>query len=173
MRAPLTLTEAQEQFWMKLLLSRAERLGRLNEVPVSAMVVDGLGRWVGFGGNCRERDHDPLGHAELVAMRQAARLRGDWRMNDCTLVVTLEPCPMCAGALVQARMGQVIFGAGDPKRGAMGGTIDLTQHASAHHHMKVKGGVLEEEASAMLRNWFRRRRRRRADGTSAVRSRRG
>ena len=93
-------------------------------------------------------------------------------MNDCTLVVTLEPCPMCAGALVQARMGQVIFGAGDPKRGAMGGTIDLTQHASAHHHMKVKGGVLEEEASAMLRNWFRQRRRR-ADGTSEVRSRRG
>ena len=172
MRAPLTLTEAQEQFWMKLLLSRAERLGRLNEVPVSAMVVDGLGRWVGFGGNCRERDLDPLGHAELVAMRQAARLRGDWRMNDCTLLVTLEPCPMCAGALVQARMGQVIFGAGDPKRGAMGGTIDLTQHASAHHHMKVKGGVLEEEASAMLRNWFRQRRRR-ADGTSEVRSRRG
>ena len=155
---------------MNLLLRRAEAIGRQGEVPVSALVLDGHGRCIGFGRNTRERDQDPLGHAELVAIRQATVLRGDWRLNDCTLLVTLEPCPMCAGALVQARVGQVIYGATDPKRGAMGGTIDLSKHQSAHHHMKVIGGVLEEEASAMLAQWFKRRRQR-ADGISAARSR--
>ena len=163
------LSEAQQRFWMGLLLRRAEAIGQQGEVPVSALVLDGEGRCIGFGGNTRERDQDPLGHAELVAIRQATVLRGDWRLNDCTLLVTLEPCPMCAGALVQARVGQVIYGARDPKRGAMGGTIDLSQHPSAHHHMRVIGGVLEEEASTMLAQWFRLRRRR-ADGTSAARS---
>ena len=144
---------------MSRLLRRAEAIGQRGEVPVSALVLDGQARCIGFGGNTREKDQDPLGHAELVAIRQATRLRGDWRLNDCTLMVTLEPCPMCAGALVQARVGQVIYAARDPKRGAMGGTIDLSQHASAHHHMKVIGGVLEDEASTMLAQWFKRRRR--------------
>ena len=152
---------------MSLLLRRAEAIGRQGEVPVSALVLDSQARCIGFGSNTREMDQDPLGHAELVAIRQATRLRGDWRLNECTLMVTLEPCPMCAGALVQARVGQVIYGARDPKRGAMGGTIDLSDHISAHHHMKVIGGVLEEEASMMLAQWFRQRRRQ-AGGTSAA-----
>lgn len=84
---------------------------------MAAVVLDGEGKAVGWGSNRRHRQQDPLGHAELVALERAARLRGSWRFNDCTLVVTLEPCPMCAGALVQARMGRVVFGAGDPKRG--------------------------------------------------------
>lgn len=170
--APLNLTDTEQRFWMGLLLRRAEAVGQSGEVPVSALILDGKGRCIGFGTNTRERDQDPLGHAELVAMRQASRLRGDWRLNDCTLMVTLEPCPMCAGALVQARVGQVIFAARDPKRGAMGGTIDLTTHCSAHHHMLVRGGVLEEEASQMLAQWFKQRRRR-PGGTSAARSQRG
>ena len=157
---------------MGLLLRRAEAIGERGEVPVSALVLDGHGRCIGFGGNTREQDQDPLGHAELVAIRQATRLRGDWRLNDCTLLVTLEPCPMCAGALVQARVGQVIYAAGDPKRGAMGGTIDLSQHKSAHHHMKVIGGVLEDEASTMLAQWFKRRRRK-PGGISAAPSQTG
>ena len=156
---------------MSLLLRRAEAIGRQGEVPVSALVLDSHARCIGFGSNTREMDQDPLGHAELVAIRQATRLRGDWRLNDCTLMVTLEPCPMCAGALVQARVGQVIYGARDPKRGAMGGTIDLSNHISAHHHMNVIGGVLEEEASTMLAQWFRQRRRR-VGGTSAAPSQR-
>ncbi|MGC6482306.1 MAG: nucleoside deaminase [Synechococcus sp.] len=170
MNAPLTLSDAQQQDWMKRLLRRAQAIGEQGEVPVSAVVLDAHGRCIGFGGNTREQDQDPLGHAELVALRQATRLRGDWRLNDCTLLVTLEPCPMCAGALVQARMGQVIYAANDPKRGAMGSTINLSTHISAHHHMQVIGGVLGKEASAMLAQWFRRRRRR-ADGTSATRFR--
>ncbi|TCD58600.1 nucleoside deaminase [Synechococcus sp. BS56D] len=145
---------------MGRLLRRANRVGDSGEVPVAALVLDCHGRCIGYGVNRRERDQDPLGHAELVALQQATSIRGDWRCNSCTLLVTLEPCPMCAGALVQARMGQVIFAAKDPKRGAMGGTIDLSSHESAHHHMRVIGGVLEREASQMLECWFRQRRRR-------------
>jgi len=101
-----------------------------------------------------------MGHAELVALRQASKLRGDWRFNGCTLIVTLEPCTMCAAALVQARMGRVVFAARDPKRGGLGGTIDLSDHPSAHHRMTVVAGVMEEEARVQLETWFRQRRRR-------------
>ena len=85
-------------------------------------------------------------------------MRRDWRFNDCTLVVNLEPCPMCAGALVQARVGRVVFGAADPKRGALGGCLNLASHASAHHRLEVVGGLLAEQASAQLGEWFKRRR---------------
>ena len=144
---------------MERLLRRAEAVGAQGEIPVAAVVLDAQGRAIGWGSNRRERDQHPLGHAELVALQQAARLRGDWRFNDCTLLVTLEPCPMCAGALVQARMGRVVFGAADPKRGALGGCLDLSRDPSAHHHMLVTGGVLAERCSAQLEAWFRRRRR--------------
>ena len=144
--------------WMERLLRRAERVGREGEIPVAAVVLDAYGLAIGWGSNRRERDQQPLGHAELVALQQAARLRGDWRFNDCTLIVTLEPCPMCAGALVQARMGRVIFGAGDPKRGGLGGVLDLSSDPSAHHHMEVMGGIAADRCSAQLEAWFRQRR---------------
>ena len=147
--------------WMERLLRRAEAVGAEGEIPVAAVVLDGRGRAIGWGSNRRDRDQQPLGHAELVALQQAARLRADWRFNDCTLLVTLEPCPMCAGALVQARMGRVVFGAADPKRGALGGCLDLSRDPSAHHHMLVMGGSRAEACSAQLEAWFRRRRHRR------------
>lgn len=146
---------------------RADHLGRLGEVPVVAVVLDAEGRCIGHGSNQRERNRDPLGHAELIAIRQAAWLRGDWRFNDCTLLVTLEPCPMCAGALAQARMGQVIFAASDPKRGGLGGSLNLATHPSAHHQMRVVGGVMEEPAKLQLEAWFRQRRQR-PDGNLAT-----
>ena len=147
------------QRWMALVLRRAEQVGREGEIPVAAVILDEQGRCIGWGSNRRHRRQDPLGHAELVALRQAAALRGGWRFNGCTLVVTLEPCPMCAGALVQARMGRVVFAAGDPKRGALGGCLDLSQDPSAHHAMEVVGQVLEAEASQQLGGWFQERRR--------------
>ena len=110
---------------MQRLLREADRAGQDGEVPVAAAVLDARGRCLGWGRNRREQDQDPLGHAELVALRQAATILGDWRFNHCTLLVTLEPCPMCAGALVQARMGRVIFATSDPKRGALGSCLDL------------------------------------------------
>lgn len=154
------------QGWMGRLLRRAERVGEAGEIPVAAVVLDERGRAIGWGSNRRERDQQPLAHAELVALQQAARLRQDWRFNGCTLLVTLEPCPMCAGALVQARMGRVVFGAGDPKRGALGGCLNLAADASAHHHMVVTGGVLAEACGAQLEGWFRRRRRQRREPPS-------
>ncbi|MFM7549084.1 MAG: nucleoside deaminase [Cyanobacteriota bacterium] len=145
---------------MRRLLRLAAVVGDAGEIPVAAAVLDARGRCIGWGVNRRHLTGDPLGHAELVALSQAARLLGDWRLNRCTLLVTLEPCPMCAGALVQARMGAVVFAAGDAKRGGLGGCLDLAHHPSAHHPMRVLGGVEGPEASQQLAAWFRRRRRR-------------
>lgn len=145
---------------MQRLLRRAAQVGQEGEIPVAAVILDGCGQCLGWGSNRRHLAQDPLGHAEIVALRQAAALRQDWRFNDCSLLVTLEPCPMCAGALVQARVGRVIFGAGDPKRGALGGCLNLAEHSSAHHHMQVIGGVEAGEAAGQLEEWFRQRRRR-------------
>jgi tRNA(adenine34) deaminase len=144
--------------WMDRLLRHAAAVGETGEIPVAAAMLDAQGRCIGWGSNRRHREMDPLGHAELVALRQAALLLGDWRFNACTLVVTLEPCPMCAGALVQARVGRVVYGAPDPKRGALGGCLDLASDPSAHHAMTVVGGVRGEQAGAQLTAWFRQRR---------------
>jgi tRNA(adenine34) deaminase len=144
--------------WMRRLLRHCNRMGPDGDIPVAAVVLDAKNRCIGWGSNRRHQAQDPLGHAELIAIGQAARLLGDWRLNHCTLLVTLEPCPMCAGALVQARMGRVVFGAPDPKRGALGGCLDLADHPSAHHTMQVMGGLEAEAASQQLRLWFRRRR---------------
>jgi len=141
---------------MTCLLSRASRLGSQGEVPITAIILDKDGQCIGHGSNRRERMKDPLGHAELIALRQAALIRTDWRFNDCTLIVNLEPCPMCAGALIQARMGQVIFGASDYKRGALGGSLDLSKHISSHHKMIVYGGVMKEKSGEIISDWFRR-----------------
>jgi tRNA(adenine34) deaminase len=149
---------ANDRIWMERLLRRAAAAGSQGEVPVAAVVLDAAGRAVGWGSNRRHRSQDPLGHAEIVALRQAAASRGDWRFNDCRLLVTLEPCPMCAGALIQARMGTVVFGAGDPKRGALGGCLDLASNPSAHHPMRVMGGLCAEQAQQQLEAWFRQRR---------------
>jgi tRNA(adenine34) deaminase len=146
------------RLWMARLLRHAERVGQSGEIPVAAVILDGQGRCLGWGSNRRHRQQDPLGHAELVALRQAAQARRDWRFNDCSLLVTLEPCPMCAGALIQARLGRVVFAASDSKRGALGGCLDLASDTSAHHHMVVEGGLLATEARNQLERWFKARR---------------
>ena len=140
---------------MKRLLSKAKIIGKAGEVPIAAIILDNKGRCIGYGVNRRETMNDPLGHAELVALRQASRINNDWRFNQCTLIVNLEPCPMCAGALIQARMGRVIYGCVDKKRGAFGGTINLAEHKSAHHKMIIEGGVLEEESRKIIVEWFK------------------
>ena len=163
MRPPDDLPQALLEHWMERLLRCASRAGEAGEIPVAAVLLDDRARALGWGSNRRERDQDPLGHAELVALRQAAALRRDWRFNDCTLLVTLEPCPMCAGALIQARVGRVIHAAADPKRGALGGCLDLARNPSAHHHMAVQGGLAGEAAHRLLAAWFQQRRRARRD----------
>ena len=140
--------------WMKVVLRRAQVVGE-RELPISALIIDQNGRCIGRGSNKREINKDPLGHAELIALRQAAWIKNDWRFNDCVMIVNLEPCQMCAGAIIQSRMGKVIFSANDFKRGGFGGTIDLSKHKSAHHKMEVIGGVLEQESSLLIKNWFK------------------
>ena len=141
-------------YWMKVVLRRAQIAGE-KELPIAALIIDQKGRCIGRGTNKRQINKDPLGHAELIALRQAAFIRQDWRFNDCIMFVNLEPCQMCAGALIQARMGVVIFGAKDKKRGGLGGSIDLSKHRSAHHKMKIYGGLFEEESKKLLRLWFK------------------
>ena len=140
--------------WMKSILRRSDEVGKV-ELPITAFIIDEKGRCIGRGSNKRETNNDPLGHAELIALRQAAWIKNDWRFNECSIIVNLEPCTMCAAALVQARMGQVIFGAEDIKRGGFGGTIDLSKHESAHHKIKIIRGVLDKECKKKIQLWFK------------------
>ena len=128
----------------------ANRARETGDVPVGAVVVDEDGRIIGRGWNCREANHDPAGHAEIVALREAGRARGTWRLTGCTLIVTLEPCTMCAGAILASRIDRVVFGAWDPKAGAAGSLRD----ARMPHPTEVVGGVLGQEAAMQLRSFF-------------------
>ena len=125
-----------------------------DDVPVAAIVVDEDGRIIGRGVNTRERDGDPTGHAEINALRQAAVERGQWRLEGCDLVVTLEPCTMCAGALVAARVGRLVFGAFDDKAGAVGSLWDVVRDRRLNHRPEVAGGVLAERSAELLRRFF-------------------
>ncbi|SDS92517.1 tRNA-adenosine deaminase [Nocardioides scoriae] len=124
------------------------------DVPIGAVVLDGDGTVVGRGANLRERDADPTGHAEVVALRDAARARGEWRLDGCTLVVTLEPCTMCAGAAVLARVTRVVFGAYDDRAGAAGSLWDVVRDRRLNHRPEVVGGVLAEESGRLLDEFF-------------------
>ena len=140
--------------WMKFLLRRSKEVGKV-ELPISAVIIDEKGRCIGRGSNNRNLNKDPLGHAEIIALKQASLVKNDWRFNECTIITNLEPCTMCTSALIQARMGKVIYGAYDKKRGGLGGSIDLSKHKSAHHKMDVIGGILEEECKLSLKGWFK------------------
>jgi tRNA(adenine34) deaminase len=124
------------------------------DVPVGAVVVDSLGDIIGLGRNVRERDGDPTGHAEMVAIRAAAAVRGGWRLDGCTLVVTLEPCTMCAGAIVAARLDRLVFGAFDDKAGAAGSLWDVVRDRRLNHRPEVISGVLAEQSTALLLEFF-------------------
>ena len=132
--------------------------GRQVDVPVGAVVLDPTGTVIGSGSNVRERDGDPTGHAEIVAIRAAAAHLGSWRLGGCTLVVTLEPCTMCAGAIVLARVQTLVFGAYDVKAGAVGSLWDVVRDRRLNHRPLVIGGVLAEEAGEVLRKFFAERR---------------
>ena len=132
----------------------ANRARETGDVPVGAVVVDEGGHIIGRGWNCREANHDPAGHAEIVALREAGRARGTWRLTGCTLIVTLEPCTMCAGAILASRIDRVVFGAWDPKAGAAGSLRDVLRDSRMPHPTEVIGGVLAQEAAMQLRSFF-------------------
>ena len=139
---------------MRLALAEARRALPTYDVPVGAVVVDERGRVVGRGRNRREADGDPTAHAEVVAIREAARSRGEWRLDGCTLVVTLEPCTMCAGAISLSRLERLVFGAWDPKAGAVGSLWDVVRDRRLNTRPEVVGGVLAEECGELLRRFF-------------------
>jgi tRNA(adenine34) deaminase len=143
---------------MRLALAHAVLTTASGDVPVGAVVVDSSGAVIGAGFNTREASGDPTAHAEIVALRAAAESVGGWRLAGCTLVVTLEPCTMCAGALVLARVDRVVFGAVDPKAGAVGSLWDVVRDRRLNHRPEVTGGVLEAECGELLRSFFEGRR---------------
>ena len=142
---------------MQAAIAEAHAASAEGEVPVGAVVLMD-GEIVGRGNNRVIRDSDPTAHAEIVAMRAAARHRHNYRLNGCTLVVTLEPCAMCAGAILHARMARLVYAAVDPKAGACGSVLDVMNHPKLNHRVDVSAGLLAEECSVMLQQFFRSRR---------------
>ncbi len=144
--------------WMDAALVEARLAVATGDVPVGAVVVSPEGVVVGRGRNTKEADGDPTAHAEVLALRDAARRTGSWRLDGCALVVTLEPCTMCAGAAVLARVARVVLGAWDPKAGACGSTRDVVRDARLNHRVEVVGGVREADCGGLLRAFFATRR---------------
>lgn len=140
---------------MRLALTEARRALETGDVPIGAVVLDEHGDVIGRGRNTREATGDPTGHAEVVAIREAATTRGEWRLTGCTLVVSLEPCTMCAGAIVLSRLGRLVFGAHDDKAGAVGSLWDVVRDRRLNHRPEVVAGVLAEESKALLEDFFR------------------
>lgn len=150
-------TFGRHEYFMRLALREARRAMEHDDVPIGCVVVR-EGEVIGAGGNERELRQSPLAHAELVAIEEAARRLGTWRLLDTVIYVTLEPCPMCAGAIVQARIPHLVYGAADPKAGAAGTLYDICRDPRLNHRLEVTGGVLAGEAAALLREFFGQRR---------------
>jgi tRNA(adenine34) deaminase len=152
-RPPTTTTD--DAYWMGLALAQAARAAALGEVPVGAVAVRD-GALIGLGFNRKESDQDPTAHAEMLALRQAAARLNNWRLLGVTLYCTLEPCPMCAGAMIQARLPRLVYGAPDTRFGANGTVVDVLGCAEFNHRVDVTAGVLADEAGALLQQFFRR-----------------
>ena len=144
----------EDSAWMRHALDAARRALLTDDVPIGAVAV--LKREIiGTGWNKREAEHDPTAHAEMIAIREAARHLGSWRLDGVTLYCTLEPCAMCAGALVLARLPRLVYAAHDPKAGACGSVMDIARHDELNHRIEVSGGVLADEAGELIREFFR------------------
>ena len=147
----------EDAAWMERALEQARRALQSGEVPVGALIVKD-GEVLGAGHNRNLLDRDPTAHAEIVALRQAAAHLGNHRLTGCTMYATIEPCAMCAGALIHARIGRLVFGASDPKAGAAGSMLQVLNHPGLNHQMEVTAGVLADKCSEILQDFFRRKR---------------
>lgn len=144
----------EDEQWMQMALDQAEQALIHEDVPIGAVAVY-QGQVIGTGYNRREADHDPTAHAEMIAIRQASQHLGSWRLDEVTLYCTLEPCAMCAGAMVLARLPRLVFATTDPKAGAGGSVMDITRHPALNHHVQVEEGLFREIASEQIRAFFR------------------
>lgn len=148
----------EDAFYMRAALAEAAQAYALGEVPIGAVFVDEAGEIVARGHNLRERDHDATAHAEMIAIRAACERLGRWRLSGLTLYVTIEPCPMCAGAIVMSRVDRVVYGGTDYKAGACESLFNIPGHPAINHHPEVTAGVLAEECADIMKRFFRERR---------------
>ena len=146
-----------DESWMEQALEQARLAAQAGEVPVGALVIKD-GEIIGLGHNRNLLDHDPAAHAEIVALRQAAARLGNHRLTGCEMFVTIEPCAMCAGALIHARLARLVYGASDPKAGAAGSVLQVLNHPGLNHKMEIRSGVLAEKCSEILQKFFREKR---------------
>ena len=156
-KKPADMQPGEDAVWMELALEQAQLAALAGEVPVGALVIRN-GEIIGQGHNRNLLDNDPTAHAEIVALRQAAARLGNHRLVGCTMVATIEPCSMCAGALIHARIARLVYGASDPKAGAAGSTVQVINHPSLNHRMEVTAGVLAGKCSEVLQKFFRQKR---------------
>lgn len=147
-----------DEYWMGIALEEAQKAAEAGEIPVGAVLVKN-GIALCRAHNRREMDHDPTAHAELLCMREAAQILGDWRLRDCTVYVTLEPCPMCAGAMLMSQLSRCVWGAADASQGCCGSVYDLPADSKLHGSLSWQGGVLEGECKQMIQQFFEKRRR--------------
>jgi tRNA(adenine34) deaminase len=146
------------RYWIQRSIELAAKAGKAGEVPVGAIIINPAGEIIGEGENRRERDRDPTAHAEIVAIRAAGADLNNWHLDRCTLYVTLEPCPMCAGAIVAARLGLLVYGADDAKTGSIRTVLNIPDSAASNHKLTVIGGILESDCRQQLQDWFRQKR---------------
>jgi tRNA(adenine34) deaminase len=140
--------------WMRQALERAGEAGEAGEIPVGAVIVDQEGNLIASSGNKKEQTQDPTNHAEMIVIRQASQIFKNWHLHQCTLYVTLEPCPMCAGAIIQARIGRLVYGVDDPKTGSIRTVTNLPDSACSNHRLQVISGILEIACRDQLKAWF-------------------
>ena len=148
----------RHRHWMSYALALAEAAGTAGEVPVGAVITDKDGQLIAEAANQKERNFDPTAHAEILAIRQASQILQSWHLDDCTLYTTLEPCPMCAGAIIQARFALLVYGADDPKTGCIRTAMNIPDSGVSNHRLPVIAGILEADCRKQLQAWFAQRR---------------
>ncbi|MGF1459744.1 MAG: tRNA adenosine(34) deaminase TadA [Leptolyngbyaceae cyanobacterium] len=158
MPTPVDTSYERHCQWMLRALELAAIAGGAGDVPVGAVVVDEHNGLIAEAGNCRERQHDPTGHAEAIALRRAGQVRQNWNLSGCTLYVTLEPCPMCAGAIILSRVSRLVYGTDDSKAGAIRTVLNLPDSAASNHRLTVLTGILAGPCQTQLQEWFAQRR---------------
>jgi tRNA(adenine34) deaminase len=156
----ITWSMPDHEYWMDRAIELAQEAGRQGEIPVGAVIVSPRGELLAEGQNYKERQQNPTAHAEIVAINRACQVLGNWHLTDCLLYVTLEPCPMCGGAIIQSRIATLVYGTPDPKTGAMGTVINLATSPAALHKVQVVAGIRQAECQEMLQSWFRQLRQR-------------